>query len=101
MDEPFASVDAQTRSDLEDLLLDIWKRFGVTILFVTHDIDEAVYMAQRVLVLHAPAHVTDEVAVELPYPREQSETKRLPSSRSSGRACSRRSGSRGPPRRAG
>ncbi len=42
MDEPFSSVDAQTRAELEDLLLHIWQQYGVTILFVTHDIDEAV-----------------------------------------------------------
>ena len=77
MDEPFASVDAQTRSELEDLLLDIWKRFEMTILFVTHDIDEAVYLSQRVLVLHGPAHVAAEIPIDLPYPRDQLETKRL------------------------
>lgn len=77
MDEPFASVDAQTRSELEDLVLDIWQRFDMSILFVTHDIDEAVYLSERVLVLHAPAHVTTEIKVDLPYPRDQSRTKRL------------------------
>ena len=45
MDEPFASVDAQTRADLEDLLLDVWRALGITVLLVTHDIDEAVYLA--------------------------------------------------------
>ena len=51
MDEPFAAVDAQTRAELEDLVRAVWHRTGVTILFVTHDIDEAVYLGQRVLVL--------------------------------------------------
>jgi len=51
MDEPFASVDAQTRADLEDLVMRIWKESGITVLFVTHDIDEAVYLADRVVVL--------------------------------------------------
>ncbi len=51
MDEPFASVDAQTRSELEDFLLQIWKQYRKTILFVTHDIDEAVYLSDRVIVL--------------------------------------------------
>lgn len=51
MDEPFASVDAQTRADLEDLLITVWKRYSRTILFVTHDIDEAVYLSNRVIVL--------------------------------------------------
>jgi NitT/TauT family transport system ATP-binding protein len=78
MDEPFASVDAQTRSDLEDLLLRVWEDFAVTILFVTHDIDEAVYLADRVLVLRTPAAVHTSVEVTLPRPRSQLETKRLP-----------------------
>ena len=55
MDEPFASVDAQTRDDLEDLVLKVRDDYGVTILFVTHDIDESVYLADRIVVLtHAP-----------------------------------------------
>ena len=55
MDEPFASVDAQTRGDLEDLILRVRDEYGITILFVTHDIDESVYLADRVVVLtHAP-----------------------------------------------
>jgi NitT/TauT family transport system ATP-binding protein len=72
MDEPFAAVDAQTRADLEDLIRSIWKRFGVTILFVTHDIDESVYLGQRVLVLsNAPTVVQDNVTVDLPDERDQ------------------------------
>jgi NitT/TauT family transport system ATP-binding protein len=78
MDEPFASVDAQTRADLEDLLLRIWRRYRITILFVTHDIDEAVYLSQRVLVLHRPAHVHEVVEIDLPAERDQLSTKRLP-----------------------
>jgi NitT/TauT family transport system ATP-binding protein len=78
MDEPFASVDAQTRADLEDLLLDIWRRFDITVLFVTHDIDEAVYLSQRVLVLRRPAHVHEVVEVDLPAERDQLVTKSLP-----------------------
>ncbi|MQA10398.1 MAG: ATP-binding cassette domain-containing protein [Pseudonocardiaceae bacterium] len=78
MDEPFASVDAQTRAGLEDLLLDIWQRYQITVLFVTHDIDEAVYLADRVLVLQAPASVRRSVEVSLPRPRDQLETKQLP-----------------------
>ena len=55
MDEPFASVDAQTRGDLEDLVLRVREQFGITILFVTHDIDESVYLSDRVVVLtHSP-----------------------------------------------
>jgi NitT/TauT family transport system ATP-binding protein len=75
MDEPFASVDAQTRADLEDLLLDVWQRYEITVVFVTHDIDEAVYLADRVLVLRAPAHVGHAVEVDLPRPRDQLTTK--------------------------
>ena len=78
MDEPFASVDAQTRSDLEDLLLQVWERYAVTIVFVTHDIDEAVYLADRVLVLQAPATVSMVADVDLPRPRDQITTKALP-----------------------
>jgi NitT/TauT family transport system ATP-binding protein len=78
MDEPFASVDAQTRADLEDLLLGIWRRYAITILFVTHDIDEAVYLAQRVLVLRRPAHVHEVVEIDLPAERDQLTTKQLP-----------------------
>ncbi|MPZ60298.1 MAG: ATP-binding cassette domain-containing protein [Propionibacteriales bacterium] len=78
MDEPFASVDAQTRSDLEDLLLDVWARYGVTTVFVTHDIDESVYLADRVFVLNdRPSTVQMEVPVELPRPRDQITTKEL------------------------
>ena len=51
MDEPFASVDAQTRADLEDLVLEVRDRYDVTILFVTHDIDESVYLSDRIVVL--------------------------------------------------
>src|SRR3546814_2540053 len=67
MDEPFASVDAQTREGLEDLVLQIRDRYDMTILFVTHDIDESVYLANRVLVLsRPPAHLVDDIAVNLP-----------------------------------
>jgi NitT/TauT family transport system ATP-binding protein len=79
LDEPFASVDAQTRADLEDLLLDVWSRTGVTVLLVTHDIDEAVYLADRVLVLSAsPTRVRKTIEVDLPRPRDQIATKEMP-----------------------
>jgi NitT/TauT family transport system ATP-binding protein len=78
MDEPFASVDAQTRQDLEDLVLHVRHQFGVTILFVTHDIDESVYLADRVVVLtHSPTEVKEIVHVPLPRPRDQIATKAL------------------------
>ncbi|MER7892573.1 ABC transporter ATP-binding protein [Micromonospora sp. NPDC094482] len=76
MDEPFAAVDAQTRADLEDLVRSLWHRLGVTTLFVTHDIDEAVYLGQRVLVLSAsPTVVLDDIAVDLPDERDQLTTR--------------------------
>ena len=79
MDEPFASVDAQTRGDLEDLVLRVREEYGITILFVTHDIDESVYLADRVVVLtHAPTEVKEIVQVDLARPRDQITTKELP-----------------------
>ncbi|MDL4814073.1 ABC transporter ATP-binding protein [Actinomadura opuntiae] len=78
MDEPFASVDAQTRADLEDLVLTIRADTATSIVVVTHDIDESVYLADTVLVLSgSPSHVMATVAVDLPYPRDQVDTKRL------------------------
>jgi NitT/TauT family transport system ATP-binding protein len=79
MDEPFASVDAQTRADLEDLLLDVRARKGLTVVLVTHDIDEAIYLGDRVVVLSAPpTRVKATVEVPLPSPRDQITTKELP-----------------------
>jgi NitT/TauT family transport system ATP-binding protein len=79
MDEPFASVDAQTRGELEDLLLRVREQYGITILFVTHDIDESVYLADRVVVLtHSPTEVKEIVRVDLGRPRDQITTKELP-----------------------
>ncbi len=76
MDEPFASVDAQTRAELEDLVLDVRRRFGMTVLFVTHDIDESVYLGDRIVILsRAPARIRETVAVDLPKPRDQIETR--------------------------
>src|ERR671916_2387079 len=63
MDEPFAAVDAQTRADLEDLIRDLWRKLGVTILFVTHDIDEAVYLGQRVIMLSSSPTVVQHQLV--------------------------------------
>jgi len=79
MDEPFASVDAQTRGDLEDLVLRVREQYGVTVLFVTHDIDESVYMADRIIVLTpSPTEVREVLSVDLPRPRDQVDTKELP-----------------------
>ena len=79
MDEPFASVDAQTRGDLEDLVLRVHAQFGITVVFVTHDIDESVYLADRVVVLaKRPTFVREIVEVNLPRPRDQVTTRELP-----------------------
>jgi NitT/TauT family transport system ATP-binding protein len=79
MDEPFASVDAQTRADLEDLILDVRERYEPTIVFVTHDIDESVYLSDRIVVLSpSPTSVREILEVDLPRPRDQVETKELP-----------------------
>jgi NitT/TauT family transport system ATP-binding protein len=79
MDEPFAAVDAQTRADLEDLVRDLWAKLGVTVLFVTHDIDESVYLGQRVVVLSmSPTVVQEDLAIDLPAERDQIGTRALP-----------------------
>jgi NitT/TauT family transport system ATP-binding protein len=79
MDEPFAAVDAQTRADLEDLVRSLWRRLEVTILFVTHDIDEAVYLGQRVIMLSAaPTVVQEQLTVDLPDQRDQLHTRADP-----------------------
>ena len=76
MDEPFASVDAQTRMDLEDLVLPLRERYGVTVVIVTHDIDEAVYLSDRVVVLTPPPSVVGRIVdIDLPFPRTQTATK--------------------------
>jgi NitT/TauT family transport system ATP-binding protein len=76
MDEPFASLDAQTRADLEDLLLRVRTEHRTTILLVTHDIDESVYLSDRVLVLSkAPATVLKTLDVDLPAERDQVTTR--------------------------
>ena len=79
MDEPFAAVDAQTRADLEDLVRRLWRERGITILFVTHDIDEAVYLGERVIVLSAsPTVVREQLKVDLPEERDQVHTRVAP-----------------------
>lgn len=79
MDEPFAAVDAQTRADLEDLIRTVWKKLGITILFVTHDIDESVYLGERVIILSSsPTVVQEDIRVDLPEDRDQLNTRALP-----------------------
>ncbi|QPC94321.1 ABC transporter ATP-binding protein [Mesorhizobium sp. INR15] len=79
LDEPLAAVDAQTRADMQDLLLDIAIRFQQTCLLVTHDVDEAVYMADRVVVLtRRPTTVDHEITVDLGKKRDQIATRENP-----------------------
>ncbi|GAB2481363.1 ABC transporter ATP-binding protein [Streptosporangium sandarakinum] len=79
MDEPFGSVDAQTREDLEDLVLQVRRSSGMTIVLITHDIDESVYVGDRVVVLSkSPATVVGDLRVELPEPRDQIATREHP-----------------------
>lgn len=79
MDEPFASIDAQTREDLEDLVLQVREQFNMTMLFVTHDIDESVYLADRVVVLSKPSTVVQTILdVPLGRHRDQITTKEDP-----------------------
>jgi NitT/TauT family transport system ATP-binding protein len=86
MDEPFGSLDALTRADLEDHMLRLWTSMRLTILFVTHDMDEAVYLSERVLVLRQPSGAAEAankeggrlvggVRVALPWPRDQLKTR--------------------------
>jgi NitT/TauT family transport system ATP-binding protein len=76
MDEPFASVDAITRGHLEDAVLELWQELGFSTVLITHDIAEAVYMADRILVLSSrPSSVVAEVEVDLPRPRDQVTTR--------------------------
>jgi NitT/TauT family transport system ATP-binding protein len=70
MDEPFGALDAQTRALMQELLLDVWNRDSRTVLFVTHDIDEAIFLADRVLIMsHRPGRIRLELPVPLPRPR--------------------------------
>jgi NitT/TauT family transport system ATP-binding protein len=75
MDEPFSAVDAMTRAILQELILKIWETIPVTILFVTHDVEEAVFLSSRVLSLsRAPAAIREDLAIDLAYPRDQIKT---------------------------
>ncbi len=71
LDEPFGALDHQTRSLMQELLLSIWETHRKTVLFVTHDIEEAIFMANRVLVMTArPGRIKADVAVRIPHPRD-------------------------------
>jgi NitT/TauT family transport system ATP-binding protein len=79
MDEPFASIDAQMRVSLEAMIAGLWERLGLSVVFVTHDIDEAILLADRVLVLsNRPSRVIETIEIDLPRPRDQLDTKADP-----------------------
>ena len=70
LDEPFGALDALTRRELQNWLLDIWKEYSKTIFFITHDVDEALYLGDRVMVLSSrPGHIVETLKVDLPRPR--------------------------------
>lgn len=72
MDEPFGALDAQTRLVMQESLLSIWAEFGITVMFVTHDIDEAIFLADRILIMSAsPGSVIADIPVDLSRPRLQ------------------------------
>ena len=72
LDEPFGALDALTRKELQNWLLRVWQEFGRTVMFITHDVEEAVYLADRVLVLSArPGEIKRELKIDLPRPRRQ------------------------------
>jgi NitT/TauT family transport system ATP-binding protein len=70
MDEPFGALDAQTRSIMQEELLKIWAQFGTTVVFITHDVDEAIFLSDRIVVMRTqPGAIKEEIAVDLPRPR--------------------------------
>jgi len=79
MDEPFSAVDALTRVGLQELVRSLWRELGLTVIFVTHDVDEGVYLSTRVVALsRAPAKVAMDLPIDLPQPRDQIATRALP-----------------------
>ena len=79
MDEPFSAVDALTRAGLQELLRALWRELGLTVVFVTHDVDEGVYLSGRVVALtRAPGTVAIDLPVDLPAARDQIATRALP-----------------------
>lgn len=78
MDEPYGHMDLKMRFYLEDEVIRLWKEMGSTIVFITHNIEEAVYLAERVLILtNKPARIREEVLIDLPRPRDVADPKFL------------------------
>jgi ABC-type nitrate/sulfonate/bicarbonate transport system ATPase subunit len=72
LDEPFAALDAQTRADMQEWLLDVWDDFKKTVIFVTHDVDEGVYLSDEVVMMSGrPGRIVERVAIELARPRKR------------------------------
>jgi NitT/TauT family transport system ATP-binding protein len=72
MDEPFAALDAQTREEMQNLLLDLWEKFSHTVLFVTHDVNEAVLLADRIILMEkGPGRIREVIPINLPRPRKK------------------------------
>ena len=79
MDEPFGAVDAQTREQLQEELLKIWAKTDTTVIFVTHSIDESIYLSDRVIIMQSrPGRIKEEVAIDLPRPRWEGDVKADP-----------------------
>ncbi|WP_208753041.1 ABC transporter ATP-binding protein [Bradyrhizobium genosp. SA-3] len=79
MDEPFGALDAMTKASLQDQLLAVQAETGATVLFVTHDIEEAIYLSDTIILLKgSPAHIARRISVDLPRPRDQIATKERP-----------------------
>lgn len=75
MDEPFAALDAQTRHMMQELLLDIWDDLKTTVIFVTHDIEEAIFLGDRICIMGVqPGHIKAEIPIDLPRPRHLDDT---------------------------
>ena len=79
MDEPFSSVDELTRTSLQDLMLEVWRRYGLTVIFVTHDVEEAIYLSGRVIVMsRRPGRIVQDTPIDVPFPRTQLATREHP-----------------------
>lgn len=82
MDEPFAALDAQTREEMQNLVLNLWRKLSHTILFVTHDVSEAILLADRILLLGKdPGRLEEDIVVDLPRPREKDDRRFIALSR--------------------